>query len=137
MALTGSSPVRVSKVRVRVDQAAVGEWRQVGVGEVQVEKGLELAVFPDAEVGQRFVPDGKDFATGSAGEAAGNAGLDDQVGAIPVNLSHKRPGGGEAADAGDEGGDAGLDGGRRGRGWMPIQQEVDSGLNFKRCGGGQ
>jgi hypothetical protein len=134
MALTGSRPVKARR--------AVCEWRLVGVGEAQVEGGLELSVFPDAEVSERFVADGKDLAVGSAVEAAGDTSLDDQVGAIPANLSHNRPGGGEASDAGDQGGDAmggsgmmfGRRGGRMGAG---FQQEVDCGLNFERRGGGQ
>jgi len=79
----------VDEFAVGIGEAAAGEGWGVRTGESEVEKVIEAVVFPDAEVGEYFFFDDKDFSGGFAGEAAGYTGLDDEIGAMLVELSHE------------------------------------------------
>jgi 6-pyruvoyltetrahydropterin/6-carboxytetrahydropterin synthase len=112
----------------------------MGAGQVEVEKGLELPLFPDAQVCRHFFAYDEDFPRRPVRKATGNPGLDDEGRRRPVNLSHERPGGCHTPDSRDQGGNAvasvarlaGLPGLAQSAGLTnTFQQTIDSRLNFK------
>lgn len=111
---------------IGINEAAIGKGVGIAVHEVEVKDGVEGAVFLYADVAQRLFLYGHDLADGSGDKAAGDAGLDDTVGSAYADLTHKRPCGGEGADACKEGLYFVAPGG-----------VGHSRLNFKACGGCQ
>ena len=125
-------PGEIQKVTMGIDQEAVVKGGGIPIHQVEVEEGLKILPFLNAQVSEDLFFHCQDGADPARGETTRNSGLDYDVRSASANLTHKCINSGERADAGDEH----VRFEAPGRGGAVFQQ-IDSGLNFKACGGCQ